>query len=129
VLAEPAPGTTACLEDVDPGLAITTRRISRRRGLGILGAGASALVSGLASACGIIRLAPCSLNEPECCSLATCIQCDYEGTKDQYTCEEGYFPTYWSCIDSNGASWVCGECSWAQSASCFQGPFRCSIWY
>ena len=127
--AEPAPGAVACLEDVEPGLAIASRRISRRRGLGILGAGASALVSGLASACGVIKLAPCELPAPSCCHLATCIECDWVGTKDQYTCIDGWHQTYWTCIDENGASWVCGECAWASSTNCFQGPFRCSIWY
>lgn len=117
----------ACLDDVDPGVGLAAR-ISRRRGLGLL-AGASALISGLASACGIIKLVPCTLNPPSCCHLATCIECDWEGSKDQYTCLEGWHQTYWTCIDENGSSWVCGECAWMSSTNCFEGPFRCSIWY
>lgn len=122
------PGSVACLDQVDPGLR-WAGRITRRRGLAFLGATATALVSGLTTACNIIKPAPCDLGGPACCSLATCIECDWEGSKDQYTCPEGWYPTYWTCIDANNQSWVCGECSWAQSTNCFQGPFRCSIWY
>lgn len=120
-------GGVACLDEVDPGVGLATR-ISRRRGIGLL-AGASALISGLASACGFIKLAPCSLPAPSCCHLATCVECDWEGSKDQYTCLEGWHQTYWTCIDENGASWVCGECAGSTSTNCFEGPFRCSIWY
>lgn len=116
----------ACLDD-DP-LAGLSDRISRRRSLGLLAA-ASALISGLASACGIIRLADCDLGGPDCCHLATCRECAWQGSKDQYTCPTGYHQTYWTCIDQNGTSWVCGECAWETSTNCFQGPFRCSIWY
>jgi len=121
-------GGVVCLDEAEPGLGLAAR-ISRRRGIGLL-AGASALISGLASACGLlIPPGECELPAPSCCHLATCRECDWEGSKDQYTCAEGWHQTYWTCIDENGASWVCGECAWASSTNCFQGPFRCSIWY
>lgn len=120
-------GGVACLDEVDPGVGLAAR-MTRRRSFGLL-AGASALISGLASACGVIKLAECDLPAPSCCHLATCRECDWEGSKDQYTCPDGWHQTYWTCIDENGASWVCGECAWATSTSCFQGPFYCSVWY
>jgi hypothetical protein len=121
-------GGVDCLDEVDPGVGLATR-LSRRRGLGLL-AGASALISGLASACGFIQLVEeCTLGGPSCCHLATCRECAWEGTKDQYTCRDGWHQTYWTCIDENGASWVCGECAWETSTNCFEGPFNCSIWY
>lgn len=120
-------GGVACLDEVEPGVGLAAR-MSRRRGLGLL-AGASALISGLASACGVIKLAECDLGGPSCCSLAMCRECSWQGSKDQYTCPDGWHQTYWTCIDENGASWVCGECAWATSTNCFEGPFYCSIWY
>jgi hypothetical protein len=125
------PTELACLDDVEGGglASILGRRMSRRRGLAVLTGGATALLSGVASACGIIQLAPCSLNAPDCCNLATCIECAWEGSKDQYTCKDGWHPSYWTCIDELGNTVVCGECAWGTSTSCFTGPFDCSIWY
>jgi len=126
-----APTDIDCVtyDEADDVGALLTKRISRRRGLGVLAGAATALIGGLSSACGIIRRAdPCTpVPSPACCHLASCIECTWAGSKDQYACPEGFQQSYWTCIDELGQSVVCGECT--PGTSCFRGPFACSIWY
>lgn len=126
------PPTPTCVEP--PGDDVLVRvgaaRMGRRRSLALLTGAASAVVGGLSSACGFLGPPPpeCTMAPaPECCNLATCIECAWEGTKDQFTCPADHQPTHWTCIDHLGGTVVCGEC--AHGASCFAGPWACSIWY
>lgn len=124
-----SPGDLSCVtydEDDDIG-ALLTHRVDRRKGLGLLAAGATALIGGL-SACGPIQIVPpYCLGEPSCCNLATCTECAWQGSKDQFTCDHGHQPTYWTCVTSDNRVAACGECN--PGPTCFTGPFSCSIWY
>lgn len=114
----------------EPLEAILGARIGRRRGLALITGAASALIGGFSSACGFLGPPPahCTMPPaPQCCQLASCVECAWEGSKDQFTCPEGFQPTYWTCIDPFGDTIVCGECS--RGANCFAGPWACSIWY
>lgn len=114
-------------DEADDIGALLDRPMGRRRGLAMITGAATALVGGLTSACGVLAPIPCTLGEPDCCHLATCIECEWAGTKDLYTCPTGYQQSYWTCIDELNNTVVCGECT--PGTSCFQGPFACSIWY
>ena len=67
-------------------------------------------------------------NIPGCCGLAVPQkECNWSGSKDQFTCPPGFHPTFWTCCE--GTQFVaCGECSTSEH-SCFGGPWECSIWW
>lgn len=62
----------------------------------------------------------------KCCFLACPeTECPYDGSRDNFTCPEGYTKTAWTCCD--GSTLIgCGECS---GDTCVEGPFYCSIWF
>lgn len=63
-----------------------------------------------------------------CCALAKCNVCSYSGNKCNYTCPAGYYKRAWYCVPTGGnRAFGCGEC--AAGASCWDGPFACSIWW
>lgn len=122
---EPACVTYDEADDIE---AVLAQRMSRRSGLALLAAGATAIVGGLSS-CSILQIVPpYCLGEPDCCNIATCTECDYEGTKDNFTCAHvGHQPTRWTCVTPDNRVAACGECN--LGPTCFTGPFSCSIWY
>lgn len=70
---------------------------------------------------------------PDCCSLYYDIdaeperQCPYEGSKREYTCPEGYYQQYWTCVEGTRIA-ACAECTQNQE-TCWIGDFHCSIWW
>ena len=70
---------------------------------------------------------------PDCCSLYYNIdlhperECPYEGSKSEYTCPEGFYQQYWTCVEGTRIA-ACAECTESQE-TCWEGDFHCSIWW
>jgi LysM domain len=68
--------------------------------------------------------------DDKCCFLARPDnECPYTGAnKSNYTCPSGYVKHHWTCTEGTREI-GCGECAKSPSASCWAGPFECSIWW
>ncbi|MGW5679454.1 hypothetical protein ACWEV4_30985 [Streptomyces sp. NPDC003860] len=101
---------------------LSSQPTRRRR---VLRTSSTAFVAGLATLfLGGKAVADCQ-NSP-CCALAKCNMCSYAVNKDRYTCPSGYNRRTWSCVKGS-SRFYCGEC--AKGATCYDGPFACSIWF
>jgi len=69
-----------------------------------------------------------TIPDDKCCYLARKDnECNWVGSKSNYTCPDGYYKTMWTCCE--GTQLVsCGECS-ENETSCWNGPWECSIWW
>jgi hypothetical protein len=67
----------------------------------------------------------------DCCGLVRRDkECEYSGSKSNYTCPPGYVKQCWTCTE--GTILIgCGECLTAPSPDCYTtgGDFACSIWW
>jgi hypothetical protein len=69
-----------------------------------------------------------TIPDDHCCSLArTDNECQWAGSKADYTCPQGFHRTWWYCCE--GTQQIgCGECS-GDAYTCWSGPWECSIWW
>lgn len=69
-----------------------------------------------------------SISDDKCCHLARLDrECNWFGSKQNFTCPEGYHRHWWYCCEGSQQI-ACGECTQSTS-SCWQGPWECSIWW
>ena len=69
------------------------------------------------------------IGDDRCCGLATDKECCYPDgkSKAQYICPQGWYKTWWFCVEGTQA-YGCGECS-SEPGSCFDGDYECSIYW
>lgn len=66
--------------------------------------------------------------DDKCCYLArTDNECNWVGSKSNFTCPEGYYRQWWYCCEGTQQI-ACGECTTSES-NCWTGPWECSIWW
>jgi hypothetical protein len=69
-----------------------------------------------------------TIPDDKCCHLArTDRECNWVGSKSQFTCPEGNYRQWWYCCEGTQQI-ACGECTVSQS-TCWTGPWACSIWW
>lgn len=70
-----------------------------------------------------------TIGDDRCCLLARKDkECDWVGTKANYTCPEGSHRQWWYCCDGTQQI-ACAECT-ENETTCWVGPYHCSIfWY
>ena len=69
-----------------------------------------------------------TISDDKCCSLARKDnECNWVGSKANFTCPEGYHKTLWYCCEGSQQI-ACGECG-ANADSCWYGPWECSIFW
>lgn len=99
--------------------ALDGERAGSRRGfLGWMGRIGATVVGGLA---GVTALGEEALAAPNCCHLATSVNCD--GSGPDYRCPAGYQKQVWYCT-SGGRTLGCGECTTGRN--CRSGNYACS---
>jgi hypothetical protein len=65
---------------------------------------------------------------PGCCHLALPNRvCPYTTYRWRYRCPAGWYRQWWYCLEGTRRR-GCGECT-RNSATCWGGPFYCSIWW
>jgi len=63
-----------------------------------------------------------------CCHLALPnTECNYSGSKANFTCPSGFHRQYWLCCEGTRQA-GCGECT-TSTSTCWSGSFNCSIWW
>lgn len=69
-----------------------------------------------------------TIPDDKCCHLArTDNECNWVGSKSQFTCPEGLYRQWWYCCEGTQQI-ACGECTESPN-TCWSGPFECSIWW
>jgi hypothetical protein len=69
-----------------------------------------------------------TIPDDKCCFLATNVECQWVGSKSDFTCPPGYHRHWWYCCEGTQQI-ACAECTNLPD-SCWVGDqFVCSIWW